>query len=349
METKINPIKPIISVVICEHNTPIDFLEQALESVLKQSFSNFEVIFVDDMSSTYYLDLSAFSDSRIKIIKNATNLGLGASRNIGIDNSSGKYIAIMDTDDISLPERFQKQVDYLENNPDVAVCGTWFKTFGERNEIVRRIIDDNDYYRCCLFFDNNPAIINPSVMIRKSVLIENNIRLNENLTSAEDYDLWTKISRFGKVTNIKEVLFEYRIRPYQMTKRFKSFDMSENGWAIMKWQLDKLGLELSKDEKEMVMLNFLRKGVNPYKYYKYLMKLSLANQQTHFFIQEKFDKRIREQWKNKIFSIKNIFTLLNLFLRLPFKEKKYLLKVEFGRMNRKKIKSEESKEIEVCE
>lgn len=340
---------PIVSVVLCEHNTPIDYLEEALNSVLNQTYGNFEIIFVDDASSTNYSSLAAFRDSRVKVIKNSANKGLGASRNIGIDNSKGKYIAIMDTDDIALPERFSKQVQFLENNPDVAVCGTWFETFGEKFKIIKRVIDDNEYYRCCLFFDNDPTVINPSTMIRKSVLIENKIRLNEQIKSAEDYDLWTKISCYGKVTNIKEVLFKYRLRPNQMSQRFRTKDISDNGWVILKWQLEKLKVDLSEEEIKLIRLNYLRKEVDPIKYFKLLDKLSVANQISHFYVQEKFDKRIRVQWKNKIYSIKNIFVLLKLLFALPFKEKKYLIKVEFERLNRKKIKSEENKEIQICE
>lgn len=349
MEKQDKLTKPLVSVVMCEHNTPIEFLEEALESILNQTYKNFEVIFVDDKTSTNYSMLKAFSDVRIKVIKNKNNRGLGASRNIGIDNSNGKYVAIMDTDDIALPERFEKQVAFLENNPDVVVCGTWFETFGERNEVIKRVIDDNEYYRCCLFFDNDPAIINPSTMIRKSTLIENGIRLNENITSAEDYDLWTKISVYGKVTNLKEVLFKYRLRPNQMSQRFRSVDMSDNGLAIFKWQLDKIGLNLSDEDIKFVRLNYKSKLVNPFKYFNYLQRISSANKTSHFYVQEKIDKRIRKQWKDKIFSIKNPFVLIKLFFQLPYKEKKFLIKSEFSRLNRKKIKQEENKEIQICE
>lgn len=342
-------MKPLVSVILCEHNTPIDFLEAALNSILKQTYSNFEIIFVDDMTSTDYSSLTIFSDPRIKVIKNGINKGLGASRNIGIDNSKGKYIAIMDTDDIALPERFSKQVEYLETNPDVVVCGTWFETFGEKCETIKRVIDDNEYYRCCLLFDNDPAIINPSTMIRKSVLLENSIRLNENLTSAEDYDLWTKISCFGRITNLKEVLFKYRLRPNQMSQRFRTVDLSDNGWEIRRWQLERLGIFLSEEEIKFVRLNYKRKEVDAFKYFKLLRKLSFANCESHFYVQEKFDKRIRKQWKDKIYSIKNPFTLLKLFIQLPFNEKRYLLKIEFMRLNRNKIRQEENKEIQICE
>ena len=340
---------PLVSVVICEHNTKLEYLEKAIESMLSQTYSNFEIVFVDDCSSTDYMSLKAMSDPRIKIIKNKVNLGLAASRNIGIDASQGKYIAIMDTDDISHCNRLEKQVEFMENNVDVAVCGTWFNMFGDKSGTIKRIIDDNDYYRCCLFFDNSPAIINPSTMIRKSVLDKNNIRLNEKLKSAEDYELWIKISKFGRVTNLKEVLLDYRIRKGQMSDRFRSKDIGNNGWIVLKEQLGELGFIINDKNEKFLKLNYLKKEVNPYKYFKYLKELSTLNLSAKVFDQFKFDKRIRKQWVNKIYSIKNPFSILKLLFQLPFKEKWFLIKKEFARLNRRRIKQEETKEITVCE
>ena len=341
--------KPLVSVVICEHNTPLEFLEKAIESMLSQTYSNFEIVFVDDCSKSDYMSLNCMNDSRIRIIKNEKNLGLASSRNIGINASKGKYIAIMDTDDISHSDRLEKQVEFMENNPDVAVCGTWFNMFGDRSGTIKRVVDDNEYYRCCLLFGNNPTIINPSTMIRKSVIVENNIRLNEKLKSAEDYDLWVKISKFGRVTNLKEVLFDYRIRKGQMSEVYRTEDMSDNGWIILKEQLDELGFVVDNEKEKFIRLNYLKKEVNPYKYYKYLKELSEANRNSKAFNQDKLDKRIRKQWLDKIYSIKNPFSIIKLFFQLPFKEKGFLVKKEFARLNRRKIKQEETKEIIVCE
>lgn len=340
---------PLVSVVICEHNTKLEYLEKAIESMLSQTYSNFEIVFVDDCSSTDYMSLKAMSDPRIKIIKNKVNLGLAASRNIGIDASQGKYIAIMDTDDISHGDRLEKQVKFMENNVDVAVCGTWFNMFGDKSGTIKRVIDDNEYYRCCLFFDNDPAIINPSTMIRKSVLIKNNIKLDERLKSSEDYGLWVKISRYGKVTNLKEVLFDYCIRKGQMSEIFRCTDLGNNGWIILKEQLDELGFLVNEKKEKFIRLNYLKKEVNPYKYFKYLKELSSLNLSAKVFDQFKFDKRIRKQWVNKIYSIKNPFSILKLLFQLPFKEKWFLIKKEFARLNRRRIKQEETKEIIVCE
>lgn len=340
---------PLVSVVICEHNTKQEYLEKAIESMLSQTYSNFEIVFVDDCSDTDYMALKIMGDPRIKIIKNKVNLGLGASRNVGIGVSQGKYIAIMDTDDISHNDRLAKQVEFMENNIDVAACGTWFNMFGDKSGTIKRVVDDNDYYRCCLFFDNDPAIINPSTMIRKSVLTENCIKYNEKVTSAEDYYMWITISKFGRVTNLKEVLLDYRIRKGQMSDRFRTIDISDNGWTILKEQLNWLGFKLDDEKEKFIRLNYLKKEVNPYKYFKYLKELSSLNLSAKVFDQVKFDKRIRKQWVNKIYSIKNPFSILKLLFQLPFKEKWFLIKKEFARLNRRRIKQEETKEIIVCE
>lgn len=103
----------------------------------------------------------------------------------------------MDSDDYSLPERFERQVSYLEQNQDIAVVGTWFSYFGSRTEEVKRYIDDTEYYRCCLLFGNAPTILNPSTMIRKSFLDKYNIKYDRRLKKAEDYKMWVQLSERG--------------------------------------------------------------------------------------------------------------------------------------------------------
>lgn len=335
---------PLVSVVICEHNTPVEFLEPAIESILKQTYSNFEVIFVDDKSNTDYASLQCFDDKRIHIIKNERNIGLAASRNVGIDASNGKYIAIMDTDDIAEPERLVKQVEFMEKNNNVVVCGTWFKMFGEKTATIRRVIDDTEYYRCCLLFGNDPTVLNPSTMIRKSTLIDNNIRLDERLKSAEDYRLWTMISKYGDVTNIKEILMNYRIRKGQMSDAHRTIDLGENGWLIIGTQLRELGMQIDDAKEKFIRTNYESKEVNAYKYFKFLKEISSLNKANSIYNQEKLDKRIRRQWVQKIYCTKNIFSIIKLFFQLPFREKWFLIKTEFGRLNRKRMKKEAENE-----
>ncbi len=183
------------------------FVAEAIDSILNQTFKDFEFLIINDGSSDQSESIvNRYGDKRIRYIKNNSNLKVAETLNKGIYLAKGKYIARMDADDISLPERLMHQVSFLDSNPDVGVCGTWFRTTGASTRTVRTPVDDRDI-KSFLFF--NSPFCHPSVMIRKEVLLQNNITY-ENILYAEDYLLWIKLSRYTKMANIPEVLFIYR-------------------------------------------------------------------------------------------------------------------------------------------
>lgn len=157
----------IISVIMCTHNTPKSYLEEAIESILKQTFWDFEFIIVNDGSTAADSEVvKSFEDNRIILIENKDNMGLPYSLNRAIKLSKGKYIARMDSDDISLPQRFEKQYQYMEQHKDIAVLGCVAKTFGRTSRLIISPIysDLNDQ----LYFRS--SIVHPSVMFRKEFL-----------------------------------------------------------------------------------------------------------------------------------------------------------------------------------
>lgn len=295
--------KPLVSVVMCEHNTPIEFLKEALGSVLAQTYRNFELIFVDDFSNTDYSLLSELHDSRVKIIKNKINLGLAGSRNVGIQNSQGKYIAIMDTDDICFNNRFEKQVKFLEKHSDVVCLGTQIRIFGVRNCYQRYYIRNNEYYRCCLLFGNSPTVTNPSTMIRSSFFKDGILKYDESLRTAEDYDMWVQLSKIGKIKILPKVLLNYRTRSGQMSEQFRTTYLNDYNWKIMTKQLNGIGYEdFLKDEK-FIRENYLSPKIDAFEYHLFLKKLQISNNKTHFFDDRKFKLRCQRQLKNKIYSL----------------------------------------------
>ena len=324
--------QPIVSFVICEHNTDPEFFKEAILSVIEQTYSNLEIIIVDDCTHTISFDDDFLHDERIKIIKNERNIGLAGSRNVGINASHGKYIAIMDTDDICEPNRIATQVDYMEKHPDVVCAGSYIELFGKRNGKEKYIIDDNDYYRCCLLFGNSPTISNPSSIIRKEVLKRNNISYDESLKTAEDYMMWVTLSQYGKLRIIKKVLLNYRIRSGQMSEIYRREDLDDNHWKIVKKQLNCLGInEISKEKEMFIRTNFKSETINPYDYYLWLQELISANEKTHFFNQRSFKKRIKEQWKQKVYNIRSFTVFKSLFKKLSFTKKIQVLWFEFVR------------------
>jgi len=321
----------LVSVVMCVYNTPKEYLDEAVRSILNQTHKELELIIVDDASDIELYDDKLYTDTRIVLVRNDTNLGPAESRNRAFEIAKGKYIAIMDSDDISEIERLSRQIEYMENNKDVVACGTWFQQFGDKQNTVTREIDDNEYYRCCLLFGNAPTILNPSVMLRKSVLDEYEICYDLRLRKAEDYKMWVQLSAIGKCTNIHEVLLNYRVHNNQTSQILRTKDVSDYDWVVMKEQYDALGIKLSDEDEAMLRKDFRRVDVEAYTYFKWLQRLLEANKQKEIYQQDKLNMRIEEQWTQKIYNLKNPIHLLNLMKCLNKVQRKFVIQVEIQR------------------
>lgn len=201
----------LISVILPAYNAEL-YIKEAIDSVLAQTFTNFELIILNDGSTdkTEEIILS-YQDSRIVYVKNEQNLGLIGTLNKGMALAKGKYIARMDADDICLPERFAKQVNFLEEHPDYIICGTaayrFFNNLTDKKAFYVPINDEN--IRVRLFF--NTGFIHPSVMFRTETLRTHNLSFNDNYKYAEDYYFWMDLLKYGKGFNLKEKLLYYRV------------------------------------------------------------------------------------------------------------------------------------------
>ncbi|MCD7923839.1 MAG: glycosyltransferase [Bacteroides sp.] len=211
---------PLISVVLPVYNAERTIAE-AIDSILNQSYTNFElIIFNDGSSDSSDRIIRSYSDRRIRYVVNESNKGLIYTLNEGIKMSHGKYIARMDADDISFPERFMKQIAILENNPNVIVCGTLIEYFGEELKCISPLFP-------CTSNENKERLLlevcfaHPTVMIRHSIFGDFNILYNENYVSSEDYKLWIDISDCGDFYNIQEKLLKYRVSNSQISNRAK--------------------------------------------------------------------------------------------------------------------------------
>lgn len=205
---------PKVSVIMGVYNVKNKIhLEEAINSILNQTFCDFEFIICDDGSTDdTYERVEEFiaKDDRCILIRNKINQGLAKTLNNCIEIAKGEYIARMDADDRSLKNRLYEQVKYLDSHPTIAVLGTqafFIDHNGKRYKEFRRKINVtlNDTIK-------NSNIIHPSVMIRKNVLNQvNNYSVNKLTTRAEDYDLWCKIAFEGyEIKNLNSFLFEYR-------------------------------------------------------------------------------------------------------------------------------------------
>ncbi len=216
----------LVSVLMCVYNTPVDYLKEAIDSILNQSYQNFEFIIVDDCSTDSEviscLEFYKNADDRVIIINNKTNTGLTKALNIGIFYCKGTYIARMDSDDISLGNRLQSQVDYLKSHGDVALVGSNIICFGNGVEEIdtsklESSSDDYDMYLIhSLIQHSGPP--HPTFMFRADFLRQNSIKYREDILKAQDYGIMADILKAGGVIKkIHEPLLRYRVHDKQIT------------------------------------------------------------------------------------------------------------------------------------
>jgi glycosyltransferase involved in cell wall biosynthesis len=208
-----------VSVLMPIYRTNKEHLQEAIESILSQTFKDFEFLILDDCPDDDRQDIiKLYKDERIKYFKNEKNLGITPSRNKLIDMAKGEYLAVMDHDDISLPTRFEKQVAYLDEHQDVGVVSSSIKL------LVKNIIHANpiESYDIKMALIRVCSMVHPASMIRKSILTDNNIYYEERFSPAEDYALWCRLIPFTNFYNIPEVLFHYRDHIENTTNKQKS-------------------------------------------------------------------------------------------------------------------------------
>ena len=215
-------IKGKISCVIASYNTPERYLLEAVDSILAQTYSNFELIIVDDGSDIPVTEiLSNVDDDRVHVITNSSNEGVTKSRNRALNYLTGEYMAVMDSDDISAPTRFEKQVAYLKSHSQVDLVSAQmqFLTNDTRLNPWIRIPDNSDRYLSWLFWDNSRPFPHGPAMIRVEFLKKHHIMYNENYRKALDYRLWVDCARHkGKFHILDEYLYYYRVHDAQISQ-----------------------------------------------------------------------------------------------------------------------------------
>ncbi len=203
--------QPLVSVIIPVYNAE-KYVEQAVRSILNQTYQNLEILITDDCSadgSFAILQKLAEEDARIKLFRNEHNQKIVCTLNALVERATGKYIARMDADDISLAKRIEKQVAFLEANPCIAICGTNAWHIDEEGKIIGCSFLATSHERIQVFKLCANPFYHPSVIVRKEILSQFNY--DEKFLHAEDYALWLNILESNKGHNTKERLICYRI------------------------------------------------------------------------------------------------------------------------------------------
>jgi glycosyltransferase involved in cell wall biosynthesis len=248
-------MQPKVTVLMPVYNAEL-YLKDAIDSMLQQTFTDFEFLIIDDGSTDASISIiESYSDSRIRLVKNEKNLGISATLNKGIELATCELIARMDADDISYPDRLQKQYDYMLCHPKCALLSSW----------VRVITHDGDYvrlekYRSNFYFYNLTFecwIYHPSVIFRREYVMDVGMY---SMTYSEDYDLFWKLSVQYEIGNLAEPLLDYRLSPTSLhtVLRKEEYDITSEG-IVMRNLRHYMGdqFEISKPYLECLRHNFV--------------------------------------------------------------------------------------------
>ena len=247
---------PLLTVLMPVYNAQ-KYIAESVESVLMQSFGDFEFLIIDDASTDQTVPiLKSFNDPRIKLIEKPENTGYTQSLNTGLKIAKGKYVGRMDSDDISLPNRFAKQLSFMESNPEVIVCGTQYEVMGKNNAVY--LPTNNAEIRLALLWAN--CLVHSSVMIRKNALIQSSVYYDALKEPSEDYDLWVRLLPIGHLYNIPEVLVSYRIH-YASVSRTRYKQQEEESVKVKLRLLDYLNVHLDPEEQQVLTKVFRKKFI----------------------------------------------------------------------------------------
>ena len=199
---------PKVSVLVPVYRPREEYLRACIDSIFSQTFRDFELLLLDDCPEdrTAEAVIKSYADGRIRYSRNPANLGISASRNLLIDMARGEYLAVMDHDDISLPERLEKETAYLDAHPEVGVVS------GRVLKIPQNKASHNPEtsHAIKLSLMTVCALTHPAAMIRKSVLQQHHIRYEEEFSPAEDYALWCRLLPHTEFYNLPDILLHYR-------------------------------------------------------------------------------------------------------------------------------------------
>ncbi|WP_448560767.1 glycosyltransferase family 2 protein [Trichothermofontia sp.] len=203
---------PVVSVAMSVYNAE-PYLATAIESILNQTFQDFEFIIIDDGSTDHSLrtlQKYAAKDNRIRLTSRE-NRGIPQTRNEILAQSQGEFIAVMDADDIALPDRFEKQVNFLRNHDQCVWVGGAFSLIDEKNRLITtiRMAEDNETIQHILK-EGHTSFLHPTAMIRKSAMCQVG-GYDVRFATGSDLDLWLKLSEIGEIFNLAETVLKYRI------------------------------------------------------------------------------------------------------------------------------------------
>lgn len=335
---------PVISVIMPVFNC-VTYIEEAVNSILNQTFTDFELIIIDDASTDGTTAiLKKFIDTRIKLVLKQVNQGVSAATNDGFRLAKGKYIARMDGDDIALKERFEKQVKVFENNANIIICGSLVQYLGGSNVIISHKEKHQEIITELLI---SCAVCMGATMFRRKEL--SGYFYDENKNSGEDYDFWTKVAWLGQMYNIQEVLLLYRVHDHQASKKHKQqqiLDDTEIRLSLFK----KINYDTIKYSdhliKKILLLNEFVSIKELELFLSWINELAYLNRKSKMYPQKELENVLDRIKRDLLFSLYFKETTIGIdkkwrqkaLLRLSIKDALYILKIKIREIRKRLLK-----------
>jgi len=292
------PVEPIVTVLMPLYNGE-KYVRKAVESILLQTWRDFELLIIDDGSSDRGPDIvSAITDERIILLRNSSNMGVAATLNRGLAMARGRYIARMDADDISLPDRLERQVRFMDNHPDVGISGGWVRLFGGGQlPYTCQVPVDSQDVAAYMLFEN--SLWHVTAIIRKNAINQATLKYDPVFSRSEDYDLWTRAGEHFALANIDHILVRVR-RHKESVTRLNWDEMTKQTENIQHRLLERVGLQLSPSE-----ISFHHWVGRGYRFHKtervrdaekWLLQIVSANQKTLVYADNSLKQAVGRVW-----------------------------------------------------
>ena len=290
---------PKISVNMPVYNGE-QFLEEAIDSILDQTFNDFEFLIINDGSTDKSKEIiKSYSDPRIRYFENKKNLGITATRNIGLAQAQGEYLAIIDCDDFAYPNRFEEQVEFLDQNTDISMVACWaeIEMLNEQGDVVHvvwRTNAPNHKIPSLLLFSN--FFIQSTIMLRKFDIPVGGYR---DFDPAEDYDLWTRLTAHRAAYLIRKPLVRYRVHGNNVSN-MENTKQEMQCERVLRYQLEKLGLRPEAEElkfhRKIGLLNTQFKLSSLRRAETWMMNIIAANEVTNIFDTKALMEVVADIW-----------------------------------------------------
>lgn len=322
---------PLVSIIMSVYNGQ-EYLRESIESILNQTYENFEFIITDDGSKDISLNILKEylrKDSRIKLVINDSNKGLIYSLNNMLNLSKGKYIARMDADDISLKNRIEEQVKFMEKNDDISMISSSYQAFKDRYFFLKKniqFITGFEEIKSSLLFRN--YICHPAVMIRKEIIKKYNLKYNPEDKGMEDYGLWLKLSKKEKIIILPQILLKYRYLSNSISANVLKKENSYKNTLknIFKRELNGIFDEFSIEDLEKHIEICLINNLSNFKYSIEEKLRYLEQLKNNTFIKENYNKEsVNKQINERIIEI---YLNQSNFFKAFLKSRKYKISLK---------------------